>query len=117
VARTTSDERQRCSTLISPTARWSSKIGIHTGAAIAATLNERLDTFGQNVNIAARIQGVAEAGEICISQDVHADKEAAALLATLPVQSSQSKLRGMREDFRVFRIGSETSPLAPAAAE
>jgi hypothetical protein len=48
---------------------------------------------------------------------VHADEEAAALLATLPVQSSKSKLRGMREDFRVFRIGSETSPVAPAAAE
>ena len=83
------------------------KIGIHTGAAIAVTLNDRLDYFGQNVNIAARIQGIAEAGEICLSEDVHADEEAAALLATMPVQSSKSKLRGMREDFRVFRIGSE----------
>ena len=71
------------------------------------TLNDRLDYFGQNVNIAARIQGIAEAGEICLSEDVHADEEAAALLATMPVQSSKSKLRGMREDFRVFRIGSE----------
>jgi class 3 adenylate cyclase len=83
------------------------KIGIHTGAAIAVTLNERLDYFGQNVNIAARIQGIAGAGEICISEDVHGDEEAAALLATLPVQSATSKLRGMLEDFRVFRIGSE----------
>jgi class 3 adenylate cyclase len=32
------------------------KIGIHTGPAIAVTLNDRLDYFGQNVNIAARIQ-------------------------------------------------------------
>jgi hypothetical protein len=38
---------------------------------------------------------------------VHGDEEAAALLATLPVQSATSKLRGMLEDFRVFRIGSE----------
>jgi class 3 adenylate cyclase len=83
------------------------KIGIHTGPAIAVTLNERLDYFGQNVNIAARIQGIADAGEICLSEDVHADEEAAALLATMPVQSSKSKLRGMVEDFRVFRIGSE----------
>jgi hypothetical protein len=41
------------------------------------------------------------------SEDVHAGEEAAALLATMPVQSSKSKLRGMLEDFRVFRIGSE----------
>ena len=52
------------------------KIGIHKGAAIAVTLNERLDYFGQNVNIAARIQGIAEAGEIYLSEDVHADEEA-----------------------------------------
>jgi len=83
------------------------KIGIHTGATIAVTLNDRLDYFGQNVNIAARIQGIAEAGEICLSEDVQADEKAAALLATMPVQSSKSKLRGMREDFHVFRIGSE----------
>jgi class 3 adenylate cyclase len=93
------------------------KIGIHTGAAIAVTLNDRLDYFGQNVNIAARIQGIAEAGEICISGDVHADEDAAALLATLPVQSSSSKLRGMLDDFRILRIGSDTAPVAPTPAE
>jgi class 3 adenylate cyclase len=81
------------------------------------TLNERLDYFGQNVNIAARIQGIAEAGEICISGDVHADEETAALLATLPVQAAKSKLRGMREDFRVVRIGSDTVPVAAAVAQ
>jgi class 3 adenylate cyclase len=91
------------------------KIGIHTGAAIAVTLNDRLDYFGQNVNIAARIQGIAGAGEICISEDVQADAEAKALLATLPVQSGRSKLRGVREDFRVYRIGSETASAAAAA--
>lgn len=32
------------------------KIGIHSGASIAVTLNERLDYFGQTVNIAVRIQ-------------------------------------------------------------
>jgi class 3 adenylate cyclase len=88
------------------------KIGIHTGAAIAVTLNDRLDYFGQNVNIATRIQALAEAGEICISEDVHADAEAAALLGALPVQSARSTLRGLREDFRVFRIGSEAAATA-----
>jgi class 3 adenylate cyclase len=31
------------------------KIGVHKGAAIAVTLNDRLDYFGQTVNIAARV--------------------------------------------------------------
>ena len=46
------------------------KVGIHKGAAIAVTLNDRLDYFGQTVNIAARVQGLADAGEICLTQEV-----------------------------------------------
>jgi class 3 adenylate cyclase len=43
------------------------KVGIHRGHSIAVTLNDRLDYFGQSVNLAARIQGLAEASEICLS--------------------------------------------------
>ena len=39
------------------------KIGLHSGPCIAVELNERLDYFGQTVNIAARVQGVAGANE------------------------------------------------------
>ena len=46
------------------------KIGIHRGASIAVTLNERLDYFGQMVNIASRVQGLAEADKICITDEV-----------------------------------------------
>ena len=35
------------------------KIGIHEGPCLAVTLNERQDYFGQTVNIAARVQGLA----------------------------------------------------------
>ena len=37
------------------------KIGIHEGPCLAVTLNDRLDYFGQTVNIAARVQGLADA--------------------------------------------------------
>ena len=47
------------------------KIGVHKGAAIAVTLNDRLDYFGQTVNIAARVQNLADADEIFVSQDVY----------------------------------------------
>ena len=46
------------------------KIGIHHGAAIAVTLNDELDYFGQTVNIASRVQEMADAAEIWITEDV-----------------------------------------------
>jgi class 3 adenylate cyclase len=38
------------------------------GAAIAVTLNERLDYFGQTVNIAARVQNLAGGDEIWMTR-------------------------------------------------
>ena len=46
------------------------KIGIHHGAAIAVTLNDELDYFGQTVNIASRVQEMADAAEIWITEAV-----------------------------------------------
>ena len=82
------------------------KIGIHTGAAIAVTLNDDSIISAEREHRRPH-PGYRRSGQDFLSEDVHADEEAAALLATMPVQSSKSKLRGMREDFRVFRIGSE----------
>jgi class 3 adenylate cyclase len=47
------------------------KIGAHCGPSIAVTLNEDLDYFGQAVNIAARVQSLAGAGQICISEALY----------------------------------------------
>ena len=44
------------------------KIGIHTGPCLAVMLNDRLDYFGQTVNIAARIQGLAVSDAIFASK-------------------------------------------------
>ena len=40
------------------------KIGIHRGPSIAVTLNDRLDYFGQTVNIASRVQGLASSRSV-----------------------------------------------------
>jgi class 3 adenylate cyclase len=80
------------------------KIGIHTGAAIAVTLNDRLDYFGQTVNIAARVQNLADADEIFVSEDVFEADGVRAELASLPVEPQRASLRGIHEDVRVFRI-------------
>ena len=36
------------------------KIGIHEGPCLAVVLNDRQDYFGRTVNIAARVQGLAD---------------------------------------------------------
>jgi class 3 adenylate cyclase len=86
------------------------KIGIHKGAAIAVTLNERLDYFGQTVNVAARIQHLASADEIYVSEDAYDDSVESALKA-FKVEAKVAKLRGVEQDQRVFCIS------APARAD
>ncbi|MDM8543025.1 DUF5939 domain-containing protein [Desulfococcaceae bacterium HSG9] len=46
------------------------KIGLHEGPALTVNNDGRLDYFGQTVNIAARVQGLAQAGEIWLSDSV-----------------------------------------------
>ena len=43
------------------------KVGLHAGPALAINAGSSLDYFGQTVNIAARVQGMADAGDICIT--------------------------------------------------
>jgi class 3 adenylate cyclase len=80
------------------------KVGIHSGAAIAVTLNDRLDYFGQTVNIAARVQGLAEADEIYLSADVHDAPGVHAVLDAFKIESSMRKLKGVQDDLRLFCV-------------
>lgn len=93
------------------------KIGVHKGAAIAVTLNDRLDYFGQTVNIAARIQHLAEADEIYLSDSVHDAEGVELLLAPLAPETSIARLKGVRQDLHVWRVaavaqGKETSSVS-----
>jgi len=82
------------------------KIGIHEGPCLAVTLNERQDYFGQTVNIAARVQGLADSRAIFTTTPVVEHPETAAILAAKghkPV-SQQRSLRGISADMAVFEI-------------
>ncbi len=81
------------------------KIGVHKGAAIAVTLNDRLDYFGQTVNIAARVQGLANSDEIFVSQDVYDAAGVRDKLAALAVEPQTAQLRGVQQEVPVFRVG------------
>jgi class 3 adenylate cyclase len=91
------------------------KIGVHKGAAIAVTQNDRLDYFGQTVNIAARVQGLAEADEIFVSQDVYDSADVKEALAAFQVQPQSARLRGVNEEIPVFRVEPAASTAAPTA--
>jgi class 3 adenylate cyclase len=80
------------------------KIGLHRGAAIAVTLNERLDYFGQTVNIAARVQNLADGDEIWMTGEVHAAPGVDAVLAPLAVQRSEAELKGVAGAVPVYRV-------------
>ena len=80
------------------------KIGIHRGPSIVVTLNDRLDYFGQTVNIAARIQGLAGASEIYISHDAHNTPEVETLLTHCKVTEEQAILKGVSGKVQVCKI-------------
>lgn len=80
------------------------KIGLHAGACLAVTLNDRLDYFGQTVNIAARVQGLAGANQIIATDDVLSLPGAADVLAGLETREDSVQLKGIAGDIRVHRI-------------
>ena len=45
--------------------------GAHVGQCLVVTLNERLDYFGQTVNLAARVQGLAAENDIYMSDEIY----------------------------------------------
>jgi class 3 adenylate cyclase len=82
------------------------KIGVHEGPCIAVNLNERQDYFGQTVNIASRVQGLAKSQSIFVTGPVIEDAKTADLLkghALMP-QSHEVALRGIEREVRVYEI-------------
>ena len=53
---------------VPPELRIEFRIGIHVGDII---IDDNDDIFGDGVNIAARLEGIAEPGGVCISDDAH----------------------------------------------
>jgi class 3 adenylate cyclase len=80
------------------------KMGAHCGPSIAVSLNENLDYFGQTVNIAARVQSFADAGEICLTEALYTAPTVRELLAGRNVEEFNAPLRGVEGEARVYRV-------------
>ncbi|MBC7931359.1 MAG: hypothetical protein H7Z38_12425 [Rubrivivax sp.] len=85
------------------------KAGIHTGPCIAVTLNERLDYFGSNVNIAARLEPLSTGSDCVVTSDVRHDPEVAEMLdgpaSDYEAEPLETELKGFDEErFELWRV-------------
>ncbi|WP_238323377.1 adenylate/guanylate cyclase domain-containing protein [Planococcus antarcticus] len=82
------------------------RIGLYSGAAIAVNSNDRLDYFGRTVNIAARIQGQGEGGDIVISKNVLTLPESVELLtsANVELEEFSAELKGIDAAVELVRV-------------
>ena len=82
------------------------KIGIHEGPCLAVTLNDRQDYFGQTVNIASRVQGLAVSRSIFATDNVVENPEVSRVIARQGLQPTLQKtsLRGINDEFLVYEI-------------
>ncbi len=79
------------------------KIGLHTGPSISVNLNDRLDYFGSTVNLAARLQGQSQGGDIVLSETTAADNDAMSLLSSYRVGMEQARLKGFDDAISFYR--------------
>lgn len=90
------------------------KAGVHHGPCIAVTLNGQLDYFGTTVNLAARLEGLAERAQLVVSDTVRHDPEVAALLGRergVRCAPVNARLKGFVEPVTAHRL--ERPPRRP----
>src|SRR5437667_1612825 len=78
------------------------RIGIHLGDIV----QKEGDVFGDGVNIAKRLQELAEPDSICLSQVVYQEVEKKLSLGTV-VSLGQAKLKNIDQRFPVYMLASE----------
>src|ERR1700676_2189468 len=82
------------------------KMGIHEGSCLTVTLNGQQDYFGQTVNIASRVQGLAASRSIVVTEAVVENAHARALLATNGLKPTlrHVALSGIADKVSVYEI-------------
>jgi class 3 adenylate cyclase len=92
-------------------------IGLHEGPCLAVMLDDRQDYFGLSVNIASRVQELADPTAILATKPIVEAAEAAGLVGPAGYRTSaqQLSLRGVSEAFTIYEIR-EREMAASAAA-
>lgn len=78
------------------------KVQFRVGVNLGEVIEDRNDIYGDGVNVAARLEGLADAGGICISESVRA-----AVGNKLPLEyefMGDQKVKNITEPVRAFRV-------------
>jgi adenylate cyclase len=79
------------------------RIGVHSGDIV----QQHSDVFGDGVNVASRLQGLAEPDTICISQKVYEEVESKLALGTV-LSLGRPQLKNIAQRQHVYLLLSET---------
>src|SRR6266568_2599865 len=85
------------------------RVGIHVGDIII----DDNDIFGDGVNIAARLEGIAEPGGICVSDD--AQRQIRGKIDLTFADMGAQELKNIAEPMRAWRLQIDQSPSSSTA--
>lgn len=82
------------------------RVGMHAGPCIAMRANERIDYFGTTVNLAARLESLAGAGEVTMGKDDAQRPDIAPLLSAFAGRTANEELpvKGFAQPIQVVRL-------------
>jgi class 3 adenylate cyclase len=80
------------------------KLGVHGGPCYVVTANGALDFFGQTVNVAARLQGLAESGEVVMQAADFARLAESAKAERRVSEPFQARVKGVTEPLTLVRV-------------
>jgi class 3 adenylate cyclase len=91
-------------------------IGLHEGPCLAVMLDDRQDYFGQTVNVASRVQGLADPAAVLATKPVVESSEVARLVADAGYRTTarQLSLRGVSETFDIYEVREREKAAAAA---
>src|SRR5918997_5148898 len=86
------------------------RIGIHLGDILI----DGEDILGDGVNLAARLEGIAEPGGICISED--AFRQVRGKIDTEFLDGGEQVLKNITRPIRIYRAHLASAPVSSASA-
>jgi len=89
------------------------RIELRVGINLGDVIFDGDDLFGDGVNIATRLEGLAEPGGICISED--AFRQVRGKIEAEFADIGEQSLKNIARPLRVYRIGSAPTPEQPTA--
>ncbi len=80
------------------------KVGLYAGACYVVTANGALDYFGQTVNVASRVQHLAQSGEIVVPVEVYEALDASDRARLVEGERFEARVKGVEHALQLVRV-------------